>query len=279
MVYRERRDGDDIHFSAAMLIGADRSNSEVARQALPHERTKSVFAYHEIVASPAEASDIFDPAQCDVIYRGALSPDFYAWVFPHGATTSIGGGSARKGFSLRGLVARLRGETGLDACKTPRREGAPIPLKPRKCWDNKRNILHVRDAAGVVAPASGEGIYYAMICSAIGADSVQRAMATGDARQLATARAAFLAEHGRVFRILGLLQALWYCNDWLRERFVAMCQDPGVQRLTWEAYMNKRMVKAQHKAHARLLLANIGNAIAARLGRKPAPERLGEQLV
>ena len=77
-----------------------------------------------------------------------------------------------------------------------------------------------------------------------------------------------MAEHGKVFRILGWLQAIWYRNDWLRERFVAMCRDPDVQRLTWDAYMNKRMVKAQHKAHARLFFANIGNALAARLGRK-----------
>ena len=34
--------------------------------------------------------------------------------------------------------------------------------------------------------------------------------------------------------------------------------------------MNKRMVKAQHKVHARLFFANIGNALSARLGRKRA---------
>ena len=268
VIYRESRGGADIRVSTAMLIGADGANSEVAKQALPHERTKSVFAYHEIVDSPKEASDVFDPKQCDVIYRGELSPDFYAWIFPHGPHSSIGVGSARKGFSLRGSVEQLRKETGLDACKTVRCEGAPIPLKPRKRWDNCRNVLLIGDAAGVVAPASGEGIYYAMTSGAIGAKAVAAAIDTKDAHALAGARTAFLAEHGRVFRVLGWLQALWYRNDWLRERFVAMCRDPDVQRLTWDAYMNKRMVKAQHKAHARLFFANIGNALAARLGRK-----------
>ena len=33
--------------------------------------------------------------------------------------------------------------------------------------------------------------------------------------------------------------------------------------------MNKEMVKAQHKAHLRLFLANIGNVVAARFGRRP----------
>jgi flavin-dependent dehydrogenase len=31
-------------------------------------------------------------------YRGTLSPDFYAWIFPHGDTASVGTGSAHKGF-------------------------------------------------------------------------------------------------------------------------------------------------------------------------------------
>ena len=37
-------------------------------------------------------------------------------------------------------------------------EGAPIPLRPMKRWDNGRDVLVAGDAAGVVAPASGEGI-------------------------------------------------------------------------------------------------------------------------
>ncbi len=40
--------------------------------------------------------------------RGALSPDFYGWIFPHGDTTSVGTGTARKGFSLRDSVGALR---------------------------------------------------------------------------------------------------------------------------------------------------------------------------
>lgn len=270
VAYREGRGGTHHSATARYVIGADGAKSDVARAALPREKSRSVFAYHEIVESPAAGEHDFDPAQCDVIYRGELSPDFYAWVFPHGPTTSIGVGSAHKGFALRGAVARLRGRTGLDACTTIRSEGAPIPLKPRKRWDDARNVLLVGDAAGVVAPASGEGIYYAMASAAIGAAAVNEAIATGDARALAGARRAFLADHGRVFRVLGLLQAVWYRNDWLRERFVALCRDPDVQRLTWEAYMNKEMVKAQHKAHLRLFFANIGNVVAAQFGRRNA---------
>ena len=33
---------------------------------------------------------------------------------------------------------------------------------PLKRWDNGRDVVLAGDAAGIVAPASGEGIYYAM---------------------------------------------------------------------------------------------------------------------
>ena len=97
------------------IIGADGAVSGVARQFLKDaDRVPFVFAYHEIVESPDENHKDFGAARCDVYYRGTLSPDFYAWIFPHGATTSIGTGSANKGFSLKGSVAELRAETGLD---------------------------------------------------------------------------------------------------------------------------------------------------------------------
>ena len=57
--------------------------------------------------------------------------------------------------------------------------------------------------------------------------------------------------HGRVFWILGIMQYFWYANDKRRERFVSICRDPDVQRLTWEAYMNKELARARPAAHAR----------------------------
>lgn len=271
--YETERGGAKERVTGRMIVGADGARSEVARQALPRQRTRHVFAYHEIVRSPAAGEGGFAPTRCDVVYRGALSPDFYAWIFPHGETTSIGVGSARKGFSLREAVRRLRAGQALDGARTLRCEGAPIPLRPLKRWDDGRNVLLVGDAAGVVAPASGEGIYYAMTSAVMGAQAVRTALATGDPRALSAARRTFLKEHGRVFRVLGLLQAIWYRNDWLRERFVGMCRDPDVQRLTWDAYTNKAMVRAQHGVHMRLAIANVVQFIAARFTMATAPRR------
>jgi geranylgeranyl reductase len=244
-----------------LLVGADGALSRVARQALPDEAAKGkfVFAYHEVVASPALDDDHFGAARCDVYYEGGLSPDFYAWVFPHGDTTSVGTGSARKGFSLRGAVSELRARTGLSHLETIREEGAPIPMKPLPRWDNGKDIILAGDAAGVVAPSSGEGIFYAMTGGRVAAEAVHAALVTGDGRELARARKRFLSSHGQVFWVLGIMQRFWYSNDRRRERFVRICNDRDVQELTFEGYMRKQLVKARPLAHAKIFWKNIGH--------------------
>ena len=250
------QDGTTLRAGARCVIGADGANSAVGRAAVPG-KAKLVFAYHEIVRVPDILPDAYSPSRCDVIYRGSLSPDFYSWIFPHGPTASIGTGSARKGFSLRQSVARLRAETGLTNLTTLRREGAPIPLKPLKRWDNGRDVLLAGDAAGVVAPASGEGIYYAMYSGRLAASAVGVFLETANSRALRAPRRAFMRAHGRVFRVLSLLQWFWYHSDKRREQFVALCRDRDVQHLTWEAYMHKRMPKRQRGAQMRVFMKDM----------------------
>jgi geranylgeranyl reductase len=160
---------------------------------------------------------------------------------------------------LRGSVALLREAAGLGDATTLRREGAPIPLKPLPRWDNGRDVVLTGDAAGVVAPSSGEGIYYAMDCARFVAAAVHQTLQTGQAVHLRQARKAFLRQHGRVFWILGVMQYFWYQNDRRRERFVKMCEDPDVQRLTFESYMNKQLVRRDPMAHVRIFLKDVAH--------------------
>jgi geranylgeranyl reductase len=247
---------------ARTVIGADGAHSGVARQCLPDvAQVPFVAAYHEIVRAPSAGAEDYDGRRCDVYYQGRLSPDFYGWVFPHGDTLSVGVGSAQKGFSLRGAVTGLRRASGLDGLETVRREGAPIPLRPLARWDNGRDVVVVGDAAGVVAPASGEGIYYAMASGRLAAEAVDELLATGDRRVLATVRRRFMKDHGRVFWVLGMMQRFWYSSDKRRERFVSMCRDPDVQQLTWQAYMHKRLVRGRPMAHARIFAKDLGHLL------------------
>jgi len=258
--YREKGAHDLTAIRARAVIGADGAISAVAREAMPElERVPYVFAYHEIIRSPRSDTRSFDAKRCDVYYRGALSPDFYSWIFPHGDTTSVGTGSAHKGFSLRDAVGALRETAGLGGLETIRREGAPIPLKPLSRWDNGRDVMLAGDAAGIVAPASGEGIYYAMAGGQMAAEAVGEFLATGNAKSLALARKRFMKAHGNVFRMLGIMQRFWYASDNRRERFVSICRDRDVQQLTWDAYMNKELVRAKPLAHMKIFFKNIAH--------------------
>lgn len=252
-------DGNPVSVRSRYVIGADGANSAVRRAVFrAHEKPKFVFAYHEVVEAPAGATPGYDPSSCDVVYDGRISPDFYGWVFPHGKHASVGCGSAVKGHSLKSATETLRVRSGLAGSRTIREEGAPLPLKPMRKWDDGRNVVLAGDAAGVVAPSSGEGIYYAMRSGVLCAHAVEKAMATGKSRRaLASARRTFMREHGRVFLVLGILQAIWYRNDRRREQFVGMCADPDVQRLTWQAYLDKRLVRREPMAHLRVLVKDI----------------------
>jgi geranylgeranyl reductase len=103
-----------------------------------------------------------------------------------------------------------------------------------------------------------------MTAGRMGADAVADYLATADARALAGARRAFMKDHGRVFWILGVMQYFWYSSDKRRERFVKMCADPDVQRLTWEAYMNKALTRRDPLAHVRIFFKDLGHLFGLR---------------
>jgi geranylgeranyl reductase len=251
-----------VSVRARAVIGADGAKSGVGRQAIPGAKeVEYVFAYHEIVKVPENPPADFDGSRCDVFYQGALSPDFYGWIFPHGNTMSIGTGTADKGFSLRSAVTALKKQTGLENAEMLRHEGAPLPMKPLKKWDNGRDVVLAGDAAGVVAPASGEGIYYGMYGGRVAAEAVEELLVTGNGKVLANARKRFMKEHGTVFLVLGIMQRFWYNSDKRRERFVKMCEDKDVQRLTFESYMNKKLVRRDPMAHIKIFFKDTAHLL------------------
>ena len=259
VVYREKESGETKRLSCRIIIGADGARSNVAKAEVPGgDKIPYVIAYHEIIEAP-EATGSYDPERCDVVYDGQISPDFYGWVFPHGHSASVGMGTGIDGVDLKAATAALRDASGLSGCKTIRKEGAPIPLKPLDRWDNGRDVVLAGDAAGVVAPSSGEGIYYAMVGGRVAATAAAATLATGRVKDLQLARRLFMKEHKQVFRVLGAMQNAYYRSDERRERFVSLCHDVDVQKLTFEAYMNKKLVKARPMAHLKIGLKNLAH--------------------
>jgi geranylgeranyl reductase len=269
VIYRDKATQEEKVLPCKLLIGADGAKSRVGlAEVKDADKVPLVFAYHEIIKAPPKSA-IYDPARCDVIYDGSISPDFYGWVFPHGDSASVGMGTEVSSVNLKEATAALRLASGLSDCETLRREGAPIPLRPLDRWDNGKDVLLAGDAAGVVAPSSGEGIYYAMVGGRVAATACAATLASGRVKDLRLARQLFMKEHKMVFRVLGSMQNAYYRSDERRERFVSLCHDIDVQRLTFEAYMNKKLVRARPMAHLRIGLKNL-----AHLTRLVAPTRV-----
>ncbi len=261
VVYRNKASGAEERLSTKLVIGADGARSNVAKTEVPGgDKIPYVIAYHEILKAPA-ANSLYDPKRCDVIYDGKISPDFYGWVFPHGDSVSVGMGTGIDGVDLKQATADLRATAGLTNCETIRREGAPIPLRPMDRWDNGRDVVLAGDAAGVVAPSSGEGIYYAMVGGRVAATAAQAMLVSGRVKDLKLARKMFMKEHGTVFRVLRTMQDAYYKSDERRERFVSLCHDVDVQKLTFEAYMNKKLVSARPLAHLKIGLKNVAHLL------------------
>lgn len=261
VVWRDKTSGEERRSATKLVIGADGARSNVAKAEVPGgDRIPYVIAYHEIIAAPEPSPD-YDPLRCDVIYDGKISPDFYGWIFPHGKQASVGMGTGLDGVDLKKATADLRAAAGLTECETIRKEGAPIPLRPMDRWDNGRDVVLAGDAAGVVAPSSGEGIFYAMAGGRAAATAAQAVLASGRASDLRIARKMFMREHGTVFRVLRSMQDAYYRSDERRERFVSLCHDVDVQKLTFEAYMNKKLVSARPLAHVKIGIKNMAHLL------------------
>jgi geranylgeranyl reductase len=261
VVWRDKASGTEQRSLTKLVIAADGARSQVARDEVPGgDKIPYVIAYHEIIKAPA-ANSAYDPKRCDVVYDGRISPDFYGWVFPHGDQASVGMGTGRDDVDLKRATADLRAASGLAGCETIRKEGAPIPLKPLDRWDNGRDVVLAGDAAGVVAPSSGEGIYYAMLGGRVAATAAQAALASGKARDLKLARKLFMRDNKTVFKVLRTMQDAYYKSDDRRERFVSLCHDIDVQRLTFEAYMNKKLVAARPLAHLKIGVKNVAHLL------------------
>ncbi len=100
---------------------------------------------------------------------------------------------------------------------------------------------------------------FAMVGGQVAATAASACLTSGRMQTLKLARQLFMREHKMVFRVLASMQNAYYKSDDRRERFVSLCHDIDVQRLTFEAYMNKKLVRAHPMAHLRIGLKNLAH--------------------
>lgn len=238
--------GEQKTLEVDLIIGADGANSRVAK-AMDAGDYNMAIAFQERIKLPSEEMAYYEDL-AEMYVGSDVSPDFYAWVFPKYDHVAVGTGTMQKNQSMiKGLqkAIRTRASKRLLMGEVIKVEAHPIPEHPRPRRVVGRMAL-VGDAAGYVTKSSGEGIYFAAKSGRMCAEEVVQASASGQRIPTEADLKVYLKKwdkkYGPTYKVLEILQNIFYSNDPAREAFVEMCDDKDVQRLTFDSYLYKRVV-------------------------------------
>jgi geranylgeranyl reductase family protein len=173
---------------ADVVVGADGANGVVARSAgLGKEIVRGVALEGNIALGSLDE----DLARTAVIEL-AVVPGGYGWVFPKGDHANLGvGGWGSEGPVLRDHLARLARAHGVEPAALTDVRGHRLPMRRLGAAPAAGRVLLVGDAAGLVDPLSGDGMYEAFVSARLAADAI----VSGDLEGYAAALSAALDRH------------------------------------------------------------------------------------
>ena len=150
---------------AAVLVGADGVNGSVARAA--------GLGGGVLYGIALEGNGPLSEGQAGraTIELGVV-PGGYGWVFPKAGHANYGvGGWASEGPRLRQYLHSLCAQHGVDSTVLTDVQGRRLPIR-RTTEAQHGPVLLVGDAAGLVDPLSGDGIYEALLSARLAAESI-----------------------------------------------------------------------------------------------------------
>jgi len=159
---------DGTGYEAQLLIGADGANGVTAR-ALE-------LGGNQHVGVALEGN--LPCSELPLDYRGKLVLEFgvvpggYGWVFPKGDHVNFGvGGWGGEGPTLRDHLRRLCEAHGVSAADLEQVRGYRLPLRSPGSTLARGRALVVGDAAGLIDPVSGDGMFEGFLSSQYAADA------------------------------------------------------------------------------------------------------------
>ncbi|KAK3272345.1 hypothetical protein CYMTET_19357 [Cymbomonas tetramitiformis] len=248
------------------VIGADGANSRVAKEIDAGEYDYAI-AFQERMRIPEDRMNYYmDLAE---MYVGDdVSPDFYGWVFPKYDHVAVGTGTVVNKKAIKQYQTAIR-DRSANKCgngKIIRVEAHPIPEHPRPRRVEDRVCL-VGDAAGYVTKCSGEGIYFAAKSGRMAAEAIVERTANGTKQVDESDLRVYLDKWDRkywaTYKVLDILQKVFYRSNPAREAFVEMCADDYVQKMTFDSYLYKTVVPGNPLDDIKLLGNTIGSLVRA----------------
>ena len=248
-----------------LVIGADGANSRVAK-AIDAGDYNYAIAFQERIRLPEDKMAYYEEL-AEMYVGDDVSPDFYAWVFPKYDHVAVGTGTMKVNKAIiKQLQAGIRARAAkrLEGGEIIKVEAHPIPEHPRPRRVVGRVAL-VGDAAGYVTKSSGEGIYFAAKSGRMCAETIVEFAKDGQRIPTEDDLKVYLKrwdrKYGATYKVLDLLQTVFYRSDATREAFVEMCADLDVQKLTFDSYLYKTVVPANPFVQLKITAKTIGSLL------------------
>ncbi|MGK7914703.1 MAG: geranylgeranyl reductase [Prochloraceae cyanobacterium] len=246
-----------------LVIGADGANSRVAK-AIDAGDYNYAIAFQERIRLPQHLMQYYED-RAEMYVGDDVSPDFYAWVFPKYDHVAVGTGTMKINKArIKDLQAGIRARAArkLEGGEIIKVEAHPIPEHPRPRRVVGRVAL-VGDAAGTVTKSSGEGIYFAAKSARMCAETIVETSNYGQRIPSEDDLKLYLKrwdkKYGMTYKVLDILQTVFYRSDATREAFVEMCADKDVQKLTFDSYLYKTVVPANPLIQMKITAKTIGS--------------------
>jgi geranylgeranyl diphosphate/geranylgeranyl-bacteriochlorophyllide a reductase len=248
-----------------LVIGADGANSRIAK-AIDAGDYNYAIAFQERIRLPEDGMAYYQD-RAEMYVGSDVSPDFYAWVFPKYDHVAVGTGTMQVNKTMiKQLQAGIRARAAhrLVGGEIIKVEAHPIPEHPRPRRVVGRVAL-VGDAAGTVTKSSGEGIYFAAKSARMCAETIVEASNNGQRIPTEADLKRYLSlwdkKYGMTYKVLDILQRVFYRTDATREAFVEMCSDLDVQKMTFDSYLYKTVVPANPLVQLKITAKTIGSLI------------------
>eukprot|EP00258_Populus_trichocarpa_P022512 XP_024438531.1 geranylgeranyl diphosphate reductase, chloroplastic-like [Populus trichocarpa] len=249
-----------------VVIGADGANSRVAKSIDAGDYDYAI-AFQERIKIPSDKMVYYENL-AEMYVGDDVSPDFYGWVFPKCDHVAVGTGTVTHKGDIKKfqLATRNRARDKILGGKIIRVEAHPIPEHPRPRRLSGRVAL-VGDAAGYVTKCSGEGIYFAAKSGRMCAEAIVEGSGNGkrmvDESDLRKYLEKWDKTYWPTYKVLDVLQKVFYRSNPAREAFVEMCADEYVQKMTFDSYLYKRVVPGNPLEDLKLAVNTIGSLVRA----------------
>jgi geranylgeranyl reductase family protein len=153
---------DGTRYEAQLLIGADGVNGVTAR-ALELGGNQHVGVALE---GNLPGSELREDYRGKLVLEFGVVPGGYGWVFPKGDHVNFGvGGWGGAGPALRDHLRQLCEAHGVSAADLEQVRGYRLPLRSPRSTLARGRALVVGDAAGLIDPVSGDGMFEGFLSS------------------------------------------------------------------------------------------------------------------